>query len=171
MSPGTIVKRQMSTKKIFIINLILGIFLCLAHIPVVILKLSGASDFESVNLLQVLPLVPVDLVLLLGSIAALAGSDDRKNKILPIHAAALLLLAVLTVGMLLWFTLIGLPKGNFSWTPGMGAALVGYSVHVAKRAFYSGSNKIMKNAGWYSASVVFLFELALMYKFYVVHFT
>ena len=161
----------MSLKKIFVINLVLGIFVCLAHIPVVALKLSGASGFESVNLWQVLPLIPFDLVLLLGAIAALAGSDERKSKILPVHAVILGLLSALIVGMLLWFVLLGFPEGNFSWSPGFGAALVGYSVHVCKRAFYQGTNKFMGNAGWYSAGMVFFFELVLMYKFYVVHFT
>ena len=101
----------------------------------------------------------------------MAGSEERKIKILSVHAVVLILLAALIVGMLLWFILIGFPEGNYSWSPGFGAALVGYSVHVGKRAFYTGSNKLMENAGWYSAGIVFLFELVLMYKFYVVHFT
>lgn len=161
----------MSLKKIFIINLVLGIFACLSHIPIVALKVTGASGFEAVNLWLVLPLIPLDLVLLLGSIVALAGNEDRKTKILPIHAAVLILVAALIVGMLLWFVFIGFPKGGLSWSAGFGAALVGYSVHVGKRAFYAGSNKLMENAGWYSAGIVFLFELVLMYKFYTVHFT
>jgi hypothetical protein len=161
----------MSLKKIFIINLVLGMFVCIAHIPIVVLKLSGASGVESVNLWQILLLIPFDLALLFGAIVALAGSDEIKVKILPIHAVILGLIAVLIVGMLLWFIFLGFPEGGFSWSPGFGAALVGYSVHVCKRAFYKGSNKIMANAGWYSAGVVFLFELVLMYKFYVVHFT
>src|SRR5690606_5752969 len=113
----------MSLKKIFIINLVLGVFVCLAHIPVVVLKLKGANGFELVNLLQVLPLIPFDLALLLGAIAALAGSDERKTKILPLHAVILGLLSVLIVGILLWFILLGFPEGNFSWSPGFGAAL------------------------------------------------
>lgn len=161
----------MSLKKIFIINLVLGVFACLAHIPVVALKIIGASGFESINLWKVLPLIPIDLVLLLGAIAALAGSDERKSRILPVHAVILGLLSALIAGMLLWFILLGFPEGGFSWTPGFGAALVGYSVHVSKRAFYQGANKFMANAGWYSAGIVFLFELLLMYKFYVVYFT
>ena len=161
----------MSLKKIFIINLVLGVFVCLAHIPVVALKLTGASGFESVKLWQVLPLIPFDLVLLLGAIAALVGSEERKSKILPVHAVILILLSVLVMGMLFWFIFIGFPEGGFSWTPGFGAALVGYSVHVGKRAFYEGNNKLMANAGWYSAGIVFIFELVLMYKFYVVYFT
>jgi hypothetical protein len=161
----------MSLKRIFIVNLVLGVFVCLAHIPVVALKLSGASGFESVNLWQVLPLIPCDLVLLLGAIAALAGSEERKNKILPVHAVILGLLSALVIGMLLWFIVIGFPEGGFSWSAGFGAATVGYSVHVGKRAFYKGSNKLMENSGWYSAGIVFLFELVLMYKFYVVHLT
>lgn len=161
----------MSLKKIFIINLVLGIFACLSHIPIVVLKVTGASGFEAVNLWLVLPLIPLDLVLLLGSIVALAGNEDRKAKILPIHSAVLILVAALIVGMLLWFVFIGFPEGGFSWSAGFGAALVGYSVHVGKRAFYAGSNKLMENAGWYSAGIVFLFELVLMYKFYTVHFT
>ncbi|WP_394171670.1 hypothetical protein [Saccharospirillum alexandrii] len=161
----------MSLKKIFVINLVIGIFVCLAHIPLVALKLSGVSGFESVNLWQVLPLIPFDLTLLLGAIAALAGSDERKSKILPVHAVILGLLSVVIIGMLLWFVLLGIPEGNFSWSPGLGAALVGYSMHVSKRAFYQGTNKLMANAGWYSAGIVFFFELVLMYKFYVMHFT
>lgn len=161
----------MSLKKIFVINLVLGLFVCLAHVPLVALKLSGANGFESVKLWQVLPLIPFDLVLLLGAIAALAGNEERKLRILPIHAVILMLLATLIVGMLLWFIAIGFPEGGFSWSPGLGAALVGYSVYVTKRAFYTGKNKVMENAGWYAAGIVFLFELLLMYKFYVVHFT
>ena len=161
----------MNLKKIFIINLVLGVFVCLAHIPVVALKLTGASGFESVKLWEVLPLIPFDLVLLVGAIVGLAGSEELKNKILPVHAVILILLSFLIVGMLLWFIFIGFPEGGFSWSPGFGAALVGYSVHVGKRAFYKGSSKLMANAGWYSAGIVFLFELVLMYKFYVVHFT
>jgi hypothetical protein len=161
----------MSLKKIFIINLVLGIFVCLAHFPVLIFKLMSSSGFESVSLWQVLPLIPFDLVLLLGAIAALAGSEERKSKILPVHAVILGLLSALIIGMLLWFLLLGFPQGNFSWSAGFGAALVGYSVHVGKRAFYRGTNKFMTHAGWYSAGIVFSFELLLMYKFYVVHFT
>ncbi|MEH6649999.1 MAG: hypothetical protein V7707_08255 [Motiliproteus sp.] len=161
----------MSLKKIFIINLVLGIFVCLAHIPVVALKLTGVSGFESVNLWQVLPLIPFDLVLLLGAIAALVGSDERKSKILLVHAIIFGLLSIFIVGMLLWFVFLGFPEGGVSWSAGLGAALVGYSVHVGKRAFYQGTNKFMANAGWYSAGIVFFFELVLMYKFYVVHFT
>ena len=161
----------MSLKTIFIINLVLGVFVCLAHIPVVALKFTGASGFETVNLWQVLPLIPFDLVLLFGAIAALAGPEERKSKILPVHAVVLILFSALIVGMLLWFILIGFPEGSFSWSPGFGAALVGYSIYVGKRAFYTGSNKLMANVGWYSAGIVFLFELVLMYKFYVVHFT
>src|SRR5690554_4614415 len=120
----------MSLKKIFIINLVLGVFVCLAHIPVVALKVASVNGFESVNLWQVLLLIPLDLVLLLGAIAALAGSDERKAKILPVHAVILGLLSAFIVGMLLWFILLGFPAGNFGWSPGFGAALVGYSVHV-----------------------------------------
>jgi hypothetical protein len=161
----------MSLKKIYIINLVFGVFVCIAHLPLVVFKLSGASGFESVNLWQVLPIVPFDLVLLFGAIVALAGSEQLKNKILPVHAVILSLFSILVVGMLLWFIFIGFPEGGFSWSPGLGAATVGYSVHVAKRAFYRGSNKLMKNAGWYSAGIVFMFELLLMFKFYVVNFT
>ncbi|WP_415884563.1 hypothetical protein [Neptuniibacter sp. QD34_54] len=161
----------MSLKKIFIINLVLGVFVCLAHIPVVVLKLTGAAGFESANLWQVLPLIPFDLVLLLGAIAALAGSDERKSKILQMHAVILGLLSALIVGMLFWFIFLGFPEGGFSWSAGFGASLVGYSVHVGKRAFYQGSNKFMANAGWYSAGIVFMLELVLMYMFYIVHFT
>ncbi len=161
----------MSLKKIFIINLVLGIFVSFAHIPLVALKLTGVSGFESVNLWWVLLLIPFDLILLLGAIAALAGSDERKSKILLVHAIILGLLSALIVGMLFWFIFLGFPQGDFSWSVGFGAALVGYSVHVGKRAFYRGTNKFMANAGWYSAGIVFLFELVLMNKFYVVHFT
>ena len=122
----------------FIINLVLGIFVSFAHIPLVALKLTGESGFESVNLWWVLLLIPFDLILLLGAIAALAGSDERKSEILLVHAIILGLLSALIVG---------------------------------KRAFYKGTNKFMANAGWYSAGIVFLFELVLMNKFYVVHFT
>ena len=160
----------MSLKKIFIINLVLGVFACLAHAPVITLKLAGTSGFESASLWLVAPLIPFDLALLLGSIAGLVGSDERKTKILPVHAVILILFSVLTVGMLLWFILMGFPEGNFSWSPGFGAAFVGYSVHVGKRAFYQGGNKHMAFAGWYSASIVFLLELVLMYKFYIVYY-
>ena len=159
----------MSLKKIFTINLVLGVFVCLAHFPVVALKLAGASGFESVNLWLILPLIPFDLALLLGAIAGLIGSDERKSKILPVHVVILGLLSILVVGMLLWFIVLGFPEGGFSWSPGFGGALVGYSIHVGKRAFYHGTNKFMANAGWYAAGMVFLFELLLMYKFYVVH--
>lgn len=161
----------MSIKKIFIINLVLGVFASLAHIPAIVLKLTGASGFEAVNLWLALPLIPLDLVLLIGAIVALVGSEAVKAKVLPVHAVVLMLFAALVVGMLFWFIFVGFPEGGFSWTPGLGAALVGYSVHVAKRAFYTGTEKLMENAGWYSAGIVFLFELVLMYRFYSVHFT
>jgi len=161
----------MSLSKIFKINLVIGILVCLSHIPVVVLKLYGVSDFETVNLWLVVPMIPFDLILLVGAIAALLGSEDRKLKILTVHAVILLTFSILLLGMLLWFIVIGFPEGNFSWSAGLGAAFVGYAVHVAKRAFYNGTNKFMENAGWYSAGVVFLLELVLMYKFYVVHFT
>ncbi len=161
----------MSLKTIFTVNLVLGVIVCLTHIPVVAFKLSGASGFESVNLWQVIPLIPFDLVLLLGAIAALTGSEERKTKMLPVHAVILGLLSILIVGMLLWVILLGLPEGNFIWSLGFGSAFVGYTVHVCKRAFYKGNNSFVVNAGWYSAGIVFLIELALMYKFHVVHFT
>lgn len=160
----------MTLKRIFIINLVLGIFACLAHIPLVALNLAGVSGFELVNLWQVVPLIPLDLALLFGAIAALAGTDERKSKILPVHAVILGLFSTLVLGMLLWFVFLGFPEGGFSWSLGIGAALIGYSVHVGKRAFYSGTNKFMTHAGWYSAGVVFCFELVLMYEFFIVYF-
>jgi len=161
----------MSLSKIFKINLVIGIIVCLSHIPIVVLKLYGISNFETVNLWLVVPMIPFDLILLIGSIAALLGSEKRRLKVLFIHAVILSAFSVLLLGMLLWFIIIGFPEGNFSWSAGLGAAFAGYTVHVAKRAFYNGNNKFMKNAGWYAAGVVFLLELVLMYKFYVVHFT
>lgn len=145
----------MSLKKIFIINLVLGFLVSLAHVPLIAFKLFGASGFESVELRYILPLVPFELVLLIGVIIALAGSDELKPKILIIHAVILGILSAVIVGMLFWYIVIGFSGGNFSWSAGFGAALVDYSVHVCKRAFYQGDNRLMANACWYSAGVVF----------------
>ncbi len=161
----------MKLKTVFIINLILGSFALLAHVPVVALKLAGVGGLQSSDLWLVMPLIPLDLILVAGSIAALAGSEERRASILSVQAIVLALFGVMVVGMLLWFVMIGFPTGGFSWTPGFGAALVGYSVYVGKRAFYTGRDPRMEYAGWYAAGMVFLFELILMYKFHVVFFS
>ena len=126
----------MSLNKIFLINLAIGALVCLAHIPLVLLKLNDVTGFQEVKLWQIIPLIPLDLILFLGAIVALVGSEHRKGRILPIHAVVLALFAFIIIGMIFWFILIGLPKGSFSWTPGLGAAFVGYTVYALKLAFY-----------------------------------
>lgn len=156
----------MSLKNVFVINLIIGSFLVLTHAPPVALKFSGHPNFESISLWSLIPILLLGWVLLLGAITALVGKDPKMRVWLPIHAVALVGLSVESLSTLGWLLFFGFSVGNFGWTLGTGAAVVGYSVYLLVKAFYEGENKLVYNAGWYSAGFVFLLELGLVYRFY-----
>ena len=160
----------MALKNIFAINLGLGILACLSHFPAVVLKFVGNEEFESVNLALVLPLLPLDLILVAGGAVGLIKGEAYMGRILPVHAVALLLLAVGVVGILLRLLLFEFPETNFSFAPGIGAAFVGYSVYVGRLAFCQGGNPRFSTAEWYAGGIVLAVELVVLYKFHVTFF-
>jgi hypothetical protein len=157
----------MSSTKIFAVNLALCLLVLIVHVGVLVLYLNDVQGVSVSSLHLVVLFIAIELVIVVSAIFALAGAEAWKKKALRIHGVIFGFIAALIFLDVFDLLVNGLSGGNFFFTPGFSAALVGYGVFVSCRAFYQGENNHILNAGWYAAGITFLLELLLMYRAYV----
>tara|TARA_R110002074_G_scaffold332140_1_gene502523 strand:+ start:592 stop:1077 length:486 start_codon:yes stop_codon:yes gene_type:complete len=154
----------MTLKKILIINTVLVVFACLAHIPTAIMSITKVSGFESLDPVLISSLAIIDIILLSTCVIGFIY-ESKRLKVISFHAIAISLLAIWILSMVLKIAVFGIPEeGNYSFSFGLTTALCVYSVYLLRRIYVEYNSGNIRKYHWYVAGLVGLAEVAMFVR-------
>ena len=158
---------HVSPKVILIINLVLGLFVLIAHSgALALITLGKAPEFERYKIVLLVSVV-ISTFVVVSSIYSFIRSSKREG-VLKLHAIVFLPGALLLLGWGAKLVLRGLPSGvNFYWTPGLYTALVFYAVYLFRRTFlrgYASESNVVKHCHVWAGVVALALEVGVLVR-------
>ena len=136
-----------SERKLLWINLVIACLVAVAHGSALWLAISAKSpDAEQFRPL-VMVSVPIATLVILSAVAGLMRPESRA-RVLAIHGLVLLTGVLVLLGWAVTLVVGGLPKGNFSWSPGLMSASVFYAFLIFCRFTLSTRIKALPGVYW-----------------------
>ena len=146
-----------------IINLLISLFTLLAHGGALIL-----SHFKPENAPDMtITYISIPLALLIGATAAVSLlKPNSRASILGVHSVVLLAGSIALYIWALQIAIVGLPTGNFSWSPGLMTAMCVYPVYLLRRTFLQPyfSNPLVKFLHFLVFLLVFPVDIIIFSK-------
>jgi hypothetical protein len=158
-----------SQRKLLWINLVIACLIAVAHGGALWLAISANSpDAQEIRPLATVS-VPIAAFVILSAVAGLIRPESRPH-VLAMHGLVLLVGVLVLLGWAATLLIGGLPKGNFSWSPGLLSASVFYAFLVFCRFTLSARVKALPGVYWVPLVALFLavpVDVGIIIRFFV----